>query len=260
MSKDTTYSSIWLFNKYKYDKLSSQYKDSLASNSTDLVRGTYYSEFNPTLCKNIISYWTEKGDKILDPFGGRTRALISMFMDRDYIGFEISKTTANHVNNYITKPVPLIPFKYKSKIINDDVYNIDKNNLKEESFDLIFSCPPYWNIEKYESSIGQLSDINNYAQFLERYKLIFQKLYKYLKYEKYLVLVIGDFRFNGKYYSFHCDNIKIMEDIGFKLHDIIINQSVTFDVACRRWGGFKHKKITAKCHEYILVFKKVKQK
>jgi hypothetical protein len=43
------------------------------------------------------------------------------------------------------------------------------------------------------------------------------------------------------------------------LHDIIILQSVTFDRANIRFGSYKDSKITAKVHEYILIFKKLGQ-
>jgi len=123
--------------------------------------------------------------------------------------------------------------------------------------DFIFSCPPYWNLERYESCEGQLSDIKNYEEFLERYKQIMEKSISLLKEDKYMCLVVGDFRLKKRYYTFHCDNIKMMQDLGMKLHDVICIQSVSFDIANKRFGMFKKWKFTSKVHEYLLVFKKV---
>lgn len=262
MNNDTSYSSIWLFEKRKDDMLPVELTDKIA---TPIGRGsptgkTNYSEFNSSLCKKIINFWSNEGDTILDPFAGRTRAGISVLNKRGYIGFELSVLAYNHI------VVSYNRFKYNNpnsllgsfKLINDDCYNIDNyyNNLNK--FDMIFTCPPYWNLERYYAGKGDLSEIEDYDIFLKRYEDIFRRVVNYLKPEKYMILVVGDFRKNKKYYSFHSDNIKIFDKFkDIKLHDIIVNQSVTFDIANFRFGGFKHNKIVSKVHEYILIYKKI---
>jgi len=248
--KDTTYSSIWLFRKNR--TLWKGTKDPIANMPTFRdVRGRNYSEFNPTVAENIINFWSDKGDTILDPFAGRTRALISSLKKRKYIGFEISKDVYNKTKQVIY-PLCKNP---KPIIYNEDSFNIDKKKIKP--IDFIFSCPPYWDIEKYESCDGQLSDIKDYNQFLDRYKEILNKSIKLLKQNKYCALVVGDFRRKGIYYNFHMDTINIMKELGLKLHDLIIIQSVSFDIANKRFGGIKKYKMTSKIHEYLLIFKKV---
>ena len=44
----------------------------------------------PTL-ENIINFFTSKNNIILDPFAGRTRATISNYLGRKYIGFELTE-------------------------------------------------------------------------------------------------------------------------------------------------------------------------
>lgn len=249
--KDTTYSSIWLFRK----------KRTLWSGTDQLgniknfkqVRGKYLSKFNPTVAENILNFWSEPNDIILDPFAGRTRALITSLKDRKYIGFEISKKAVDVIKDLIKENKKDI--KISPTIYHDDSFNMDDYNLPKVDF--IFSCPPYFNLEKYESCNGQLSDIKKYSQFLERYEQILNKSVQYLKKDKYCALVIGDFRIRGKFHTFHIDTINLMEKLGMKLHDIVILQSVTWDFAVRRFGGIKKHKMTAKVHEYLLVFKKI---
>jgi len=248
--KDTTYSSIWLFRKKGKEWKGT--KDPIANmKNFRQVRGDYFSEFNPMIAENIINFWSKEGDLILDPFAGRTRGIISALKLRKYIGFEISEEVYNKTSKEI-ETWELEEF-FKPEIYNTDSINIDLFGLPK--VDLIFSCPPYWNIEKYESCEGQLSDIRDYHQFLDKYKQIMEKSVSYLKKEGYLALVVGDFRIKKKYYPFHCDNIKIMQELGLKLHDIIILQSVTFDIANRRFGSHKKYKFTSKIHEYLLIFK-----
>lgn len=248
--KDTTYSSVWLFRKN--GKLYSKTKDPIANmKNFRQVRGKYFSEFNPTIAENIINFWSEEDDIILDPFAGRTRCFVSAMKKRKYLGFEISKEVCEKVDSLI---LSIKDYKHKPDIFLADSFNIDK--IKMPMVDFIFTCPPYWNLERYESCEGQLSDIKSYDNFLERYKQIMCKSIDLLKEDKYMCLVVGDFRLKKKYYTFHCDNIRIMQELGMKLHDVICIQSVSFDIANKRFGMFKKWKFTSKVHEYLLVFKK----
>jgi len=249
--KDTTYSSVWLFRKN--GKLYSGTKDPIANmKNFRQVRGKYFSEFNPTVAENIINFWSEKGDVILDPFAGRTRCFVSALKERRYLGFEVSREVCDLIKPTIEQTNT--DYKFTPIIYNEDSFNIDKIKIPE--IDMIFTCPPYWNLERYESCDGQLSDIKKYEDFLDRYKQIMQKSIGLLKEDKYMCLVVGDFRLKKKYYTFHCDNIRIMQELGMKLHDVVCIQSVSFDIANRRFGMFKKWKFTAKVHEYLLVFKK----
>jgi hypothetical protein len=51
---------------------------------------------------------------------------------------------------------------------------LDRKQLwhSENNFaDMILTCPPYWNIEKYESCNGQLSDEKSYDSFLKKHNV-----------------------------------------------------------------------------------------
>jgi DNA modification methylase len=259
---DTTFSSIWMFRKN--NSLNNQFdnivlKDPIGNikkmNTVRTVNGiNYYSKFNPIIADNIISYWSNKGDIILDPFSGRTRAIISAAKERIYYGFEIAKSVYDIASDSIKTNTPFL--KKIPTLYNDDSFNIDDFKYDHITADLIFTCPPYFNIEKYPSTDGQLSDIKEYQKFLDRLKNIMKKSCNRLKKGGYAILVVGDFRIKSKLICFHNDIINLMKDINIPLHDIIISQTVTHDRAAHRFGSCKNTKITAKIHEFILVFKK----
>lgn len=259
---DTTFSSIWMFRKN--NSLNNQFgnivlKDPIGNikkmNTVRTVNGiNYYSKFNPIIADNIISYWSNKGDTVLDPFSGRTRAIISAAKERIYYGFEIAKNVYDTVSDSIKSNAPFL--KNIPIVYNDDSFNIDNLKYNHIVADLIFTCPPYFNIEKYPSSEGQLSDIKEYQIFLDRMKGIMKKSCDRLKKHGYAILVVGDFRIKSKLICFHNDIINMMKNINMSLHDIIISQTVTHDRAAHRFGSCKNTKITAKIHEFILVFKK----
>lgn len=251
--RDTSYCSFWLYNSQR-DINSKHLKDKFVNfyDEKELL-----SEFNPNVAKNIISFWSEDKDKILDPFAGRTRALIAYSMNRQYVGYEVSK----HVSDYIHQRFVELGLdkrdNFNVKINNKDCREIESDYYKKEEFDLIFTCPPYWNLEEYESVPGQLSDINDYDMFVYALAARLNIAVSVLKKGKYMAIVIGDFRKKGKYHTLHCDLIKTMEkNKDIKLHDVIVMQNMPFNTAAYYFGAKRKYKFTSKAHEYLLIWKK----
>jgi hypothetical protein len=253
-NKDTTFSSVWLFRGHKKIPIAEDPIHNI--DSVNNLRGSYYSKFSPLIAESIINYWSNPGDLILDSFSGRTRAIVSSLKKRKYIGFEVSKNVAEIINGQIDKGIKNkeLPTEFYPRLINDDCINLDKYNLPQVDF--FFTCPPYFNLEKYESCSGQLSDINDYNIFLQELKNRLLKSCSLLKPEGYAAIVIGDFRRDNKFYILHKDILNIMESSDMYIHDIIILQTVTWDVAAYRFGSVKHSKKVSKVHEYLLIFKK----
>jgi DNA modification methylase len=246
---DTTYSSLWL---YKKDKtiLPSDMQDKIVS-----IHKTIFSEFNPTLAKNIISYWSNENNIILDPFAGRSRGFVAGLMNRKYYGFEIDNEIYDYLNELHESDSQLYEVP---TFINDDSFNIDNIKYNElPRVDLIFTCPPYWCLEKYKQVPGELSNYKSYDLFLERLKQILFKSLTKLKRGGYLAIVIGDFRLNGKYIMLHSDILQFFkyQDV-VELHDIIAVQNIPFNIAAVYFGNMKKHKKVAKVHEYLLIFKK----
>jgi len=251
--KDTSYSSFWLYNKDR-DISSEHLKDKFVNfyDKKELL-----SEFNTTVAKNIISFWSEPGDKILDPFSGRTRALVSYAMNRSYVGYEVSKDVVEYMEKRFVELGLKDKENFDVKIVNKDCINV-LDDYGKDKFDFCFSCPPYWNLEKYESCKGQLSDIDDYDEFVE---LLVDRLYAAemcLKKDKYMAIVVGDFRKKGEYFPIHSDLIRQMSfNENLILHDIIAIQNLPFYTAAFYFGSSKRTKRTAKAHEYLLIWKKV---
>jgi len=249
--------SVWDITKSRElmdivnDKSKERYRD--GSGSKPL------SEFNPDVAKRCLQIWSKKGDKVLDPFMNRgTTSIMAAYFGR--IGYA-NELVESYYENVVDRKMELIA--------NDEEWaeNIHLNNGDAcyiwsitqdwgiEEFDYIYTSPPYWNVEKYESANGQLSDISEYEAFLEVYGNIIGQLHRVLKTGGYCTFVVNDFRRKGEYVWFSGDTITLFQQNGFKLHDFVINVVRTphvsgIDAAIRK------QQRTLKYHEYVITFKK----
>jgi len=238
----------------------------LSINHDEIAKGSYrttkeggcqgtrqgFSQFQPELAERIIKFYTNEDDKILDIFSGRTRAIITRMFNRKYIGYEISREAYKQTVNALKRQQTL--FVLKEPIIhNKDAISVS-SDYPSNYFDVIFTCPPYWNIEKYETCNGQLSDISDYKDFLNRYEQIIVESKKVLKDGGLVIWIVGNFRKNGKFYDFCNDTKNIFYRNGFELHDEIIRKIYT-NITPRIKQSVERKRMV-KTHEYVLIFKK----
>jgi len=228
--------------------------------------------FPIALTSRIIKIFTTKGATVLDPFMGCGSTIISAILEnRKGIGIELSKEyyeiTKNRINNLGFNL--LEPDFIEPQIYNDDARNLLKY-VAPNSVDLCITSPPYWNILRqprtadrkkavsYSDSEKDLGNIANYDKFLEELKGIFEKVYQVLKPNGYCVVVVMDIRKRDKFYPFHADLAQKLKEIGFSFEDIIIWDR-QHEYNNMRPIGYPYVFRVNKVHEYILIFRKVKE-
>lgn len=213
-----------------------------------LPNGLMMSEFHAGLCENIVQYWSMVGDTIVDPFAGRlTRAFVSQSLGRNYYGYDVSSETVDRVRHELDR------HELGATIYEED--GCEMKSTPDESANLVMTCPPYGDIERYESAEGQLSDLRKYEDFCERIQVCGNNIERVLKPGGFAVWVCGDWRKDGKYIPFHSDTINMFTKSGLKLHDIIVMKNDTIFAALQA-GKCASKRYTAKVHEFVLVFRK----
>ena len=224
------------------------------SEDAKYLPGLKYSSFNPDLAKRVIEYWSKKGNTIVDPFAGHsTRMLVAKLLNRNYIGFEVGpKAHSELMDSLEQRQMGLLEEKTKVDIRFED--GCIMSSLKSESADLIFTCPPYWNIEVYEEVANELSHCKDYDTFLSRIRWASSSCFRVLKPGKFMVWVVADFRKDG-FKVFHRDCLDIFEQSGFHIWDIVINV-LHSALAWAQIGKCEQHRYTSKVHEYVLVAKK----
>ncbi len=136
-----------------------------------------------------------------------------------------------------------------------DSLNID-TIAKGYEADLLFSCPPYADLEVYSDKKEDLSNMS-YKDFIAVYREIIRKSCQLLKEDRFAVFVVGDIRDkNGFYQNFVSDTIMAFWNCGVVLYNEMILVSPVGTVAMQTSRNFPIGRKMGKCHQNVLVFYK----
>jgi len=207
------------------------------------------SIFDPVLCELSYRWFAPQGGLVLDPFaGGSVRGVAASELGRQYIGYELrpEQVEANRgqADEICRDPMPAW--------VNDDSQNISVD-IKA---DMIFSCPPYADLEVYSDDPKDLSTMP-YEQFVETYSKIIKRSCEQLKEDRFAVFVVGEVRTKaGEYRNFVGDTIKAFLDAGMKYYNEMILVTPCGSVAMRAGNSFEGSRKVGKSHQNVLVFVK----
>ena len=219
------------------------------------------SIFNPVLCEVVYKWFTLPNSNIFDPFaGGIQRGGIAAMLGHNYIGIDISHRqvlsnieTFNNLKNKYNIQGNAEYIYGDSCLVNDDtIFNFNSR------CDLVFTCPPYYNLEKYTDEEDDLSNCKTYTDFINKYRNALEISYNALKDDCFCVIVVSDIRNKetGEYYGFVADNIKICQDIGFKFYNEIILYNDTGNLAITSGNYLDKARKVGRQHQNVLVFYK----
>ncbi len=231
-------------------------EDSLTySSSTDFMSerikasGGGTSIFDPVLCELAYRWFSPPGGLVLDPFaGGSVRGIVAAKLGREYIGYELrneqieaNRTQADEICSNI---VPTW--------VNGDSQEISLD-IKA---DMVFSCPPYVDLEVYSDDERDLSTMP-YEQFVEAYSTIIGKACAQLKPDRFAIFVVGEVRAkNGDYYNFVGETVKAFMNAGMKYYNEMILVTAIGSLPIRVGRQFKAGRKIGKTHQNVLVFVK----
>lgn len=218
------------------------------------VQGT--SIFDPVLCELIYRWFCPSNSSIFDPFaGGSVRGIVASFLGHSYTGIDLSKQQieANEVN-YTDVSAKMRKACKKPKWFNGDSRNC--LDIINEEQDLIFTCPPYFNLEKYSNDPNDISALNDYNEFLLSYKDILTKSAGLLRENRFFCIVVGDVRDkkSGEYLGFVHDTATILKEAGLKFYNDVILVNVAGTLPVRAPIPFIATRKLGKQHQNLLIF------
>lgn len=173
-------------------------------------------------------------------------------MNRNIIGVDINDIALERCKDKTSFEYE--PAKGKVYIKKGDARNLDF--VPDESIDLICTHPPYADIIKYSDGIdGDLSQLK-VKDFLVEMKKVAAESYRVLKKDKFCAILMGDTRQKGCMIPMSFDVMRIFEDVGFKLKELIIKEQHN----CKATGYWKINSVKYNflliAHEYLFVFRK----
>ena len=124
------------------------------------------SVFNPVVTEVVYKWFTTPGSNIYDPFaGGITRGGIAAFLGHFYAGTDINpnQVASNELEWKILANKWLV--EGDTKWITQSCLDY----VPEVTPDLIFTCPPYYNLERYTDLEQDMSNKESYKDFLVDY-------------------------------------------------------------------------------------------
>lgn len=216
---------------------------------------TEWNEFQfdqPHISRSFLRYSTE-GDLVLDQFaGGGTTLVEAKLLNRDVIGVDVNDVALERCREKTSFDVEGANGKVYIK--KGDARNLDF--VPSESVDLICTHPPYADIIKYSENIPEDLSLLKVKDFLLEMKKVASESHRVLKKDKFCAILMGDTRQKGHMIPMSFEVMRIFEDAGFKLKELIIKEQHN----CKATGYWKTSSIKYNflliAHEYLFVFRK----
>lgn len=231
-------------------------KENLMGYSKTIGESGGTSIFDPVLCEMVYRWFGIPGGSIFDPFcGGSVRGIVAGAMGNRYYGNDLRQEQIDENEAQYEAAKELLEIKKPVWSVGDSA-DMDKvmSNYDEKEFDLIFSCPPYADLEVYSDDPADISNMD-YEEFLEVYRKIIAESVAHLKPNRFAVWVVGEIRKkDGGYQHFVEDSIKAFEDAGmvYYNHAILVSGAGGAGLRVRRL--MRNRKLVHS-HQDILVFK-----
>ena len=212
------------------------------------------SVFDPVLCELAYKWFNVANGKILDPFaGGSVRGIVASKLGYEYLGNDLrsEQIDANRINaKEVLKDAEIYPTWTCGDSLHIDTI------AKGYEADLVFSCPPYADLEVYSDKKEDLSNMS-YKDFIAVYREIICKSCSLLKENRFAVFVVGDVRDKkGFYQNFVSDTIQAFVDCGMFLYNEMILAVSISSAPLRAARIFISGRKVIKVHQNVLVFYK----
>lgn len=233
-------------------KISDKYGRKIKNGSGIFDNAT--SIFDPALCELMYHWFCPDVGKILDPFsGGSVRGIIANYLGFKYYGIDIRQ---EQIDSNREQALDIL------EVNNQPQWYVGDSNevlidFEPNSFDMVFSCPPYADLEVYSDLPGDISN-KKYNEFIKVYYEIIQKSCRLLKSGGYAIFVVGDVRDKktGYYYDFVSDTKKAFILAGVGLYNEAILLQPLGTAMLRATKIFSSGVKLIKVHENVLIFKK----
>jgi len=210
------------------------------------------SVFDPVVTELVYRWFCGEGAHILDPFaGGSVRGIVASCLDRNYTGIELrpEQVAANREQLHIaTGPQPTW--------VQGDAAEVLIGGQARGPYDLLFTCPPYADLEGYSDDPYDLSNMP-WDSFLASYRFIIDRACRRLRPDRFASIVIGDVRDSrGMYRNLVGETVRAFIDAGLPLYNSAVLLDPIGTAGWRMDNAFRPARKLIPVHQQLLVFVK----
>ncbi|MFE0189305.1 class I SAM-dependent methyltransferase [Streptomyces sp. NPDC058989] len=214
------------------------------------------STFDPVLAEASYEWYCPEGGTILDPFaGGSVRGLVAGNGGYPYTGVDLSpeQIEANEQQANAWRERDLLA-AHPSWVVGDAADVLP--TLPDGGYDYVFTCPPYFNLERYSDHPADLSAMA-WEDFARAYREIIAESVRCLALNRFSTWVVGEVRNSaGHVRGLIPLTIAAHEQAGAHLYNdaILLNRIGT--AAMRLPQQWRASRKAGRIHQYVLTFVK----
>jgi hypothetical protein len=212
------------------------------------------SELDPVLCEVSYKWFMPGPGTVFNPFGGEP---VSAF---------VAAATGNRYHGTEIRPEQVTETYTKIGLLTDEqkaLVNLQVGDARHcgqifagTTADLVFSSPPFYDLEVYSDRPEDMSTLGTYAEFMESYRQAFTGAVSLLNDNRFVVINITEIRDKGGVYrNFVGDNVKLFTDLGLQFYNDIIIVNAIGTAAIRAARNMGSRKVV-RVHQNLLVFYK----
>jgi hypothetical protein len=225
--------------------------DKVVTNSEKTLNGNA-SVLDPTACEIILRMFMPKnGVRVYNPFGGGVQmGFVTGASGYEYMATEIRQNQCD-ANNAICQDF------YRTRWIKAD----SSTYKPKDKYDLVFSCPPYYKVEKYidydgKSPHGELNSFETYDKFRDMLFEGYKNAIEAMNDNTFFVVMTGDSRDkNGGYYGCEAEHELFFKQQGLLIYNRIVYLESEFTRRAQAKKTLNQRKFP-KCEQKIFAFYK----
>ena len=207
------------------------------------------SVLDPTACEVIIRFFMPtEGRRVYNPFGGGVQfGFITGAYGYEYVASELRQNQCD-ANNALCGE-----FKDVKWVQSDS-----STYEPEGEFDLVFTCPPYYKVERYLDydgcpPEGELNTMGTYEEFRDALFAGYTRAIAHLGDNRFFVVMTGDSRDkNGAYYCSEAETEMFLKASGLSVYNKIVYLESEFTRLAQAKTTLKARKFP-KCEQKIIV-------
>lgn len=210
------------------------------------------SVLDPVACEVILRFFMPTaGRRVYNPFGGGVQfGFVTGHYGYEYVASEIRQNQCD-ANNALCDAFPA------ARWIQSDSATYEPNG----EFDLVFTCPPYFKVEKYldydgQPPAGEINSVATYEDFRELLFAGYRRAIAHLRDNRFFVVMCGDSRDkNGAYHCAEAETELFFKQQGMAVYNKIVYLECEFTRLAHAKKTLNYRKFPKREQKILVAYK-----